>query len=159
MLRELAESKPERDGERCQEEGDAILSRLPTPPDGARWGVTNLGGGWTITLTLHRRFHGPTPDTALDAALVGFALAGLRPTEEATWSGAKVDSGRRAGIADVDLHPQVQRPDLLIRRRTYQCPGCFSYMSLLPPTDPLGSYECDCGERLTCTDLRGEPDA
>lgn len=58
-------------------------------------------------------------------------------------------------IADVDLCPQVQRPDLLASRRSYQCPGCWARCELLPPT-PEGSYECDCGERLTCVDLRGE---
>ena len=38
--------------------------------------------------------------------------------------------------------------------RWFQCPGCWS---VAPVQDPDADYyECGCGEKLTCIDLRGD---
>lgn len=37
-------------------------------------------------------------------------------------------------------------------KRVYQCPGCWSVTVNPNPAD--GDWECECGERLTCIDLR-----
>lgn len=57
-----------------QREGDEILAHLPALPD-ARWGVTNLGGGWTITLTRTSSFEGATADEAVRRALLALPRA------------------------------------------------------------------------------------
>jgi hypothetical protein len=62
----------------AQREGDEVLARLPTLPD-AEWGVTNLGHGWTNTLTRRRIFRGATADDAVKAALSGLGCSPGRP--------------------------------------------------------------------------------
>jgi len=52
-------------------EGDAALARLAERFDATEviYGLTNIGDGWTVTLSRHERFTGATAEEAVDAAL------------------------------------------------------------------------------------------
>lgn len=67
-----------------EERGNALLARLPVVLN-ARWVVTNLGGGWTITLTRIQSFRGATENESVDAALAALA-AREEPAEGQTLS-------------------------------------------------------------------------
>lgn len=42
-------------------------------------------------------------------------------------------------------------------KRWYQCPGCWSVLQTVNHyADDDGWIECDCGQAMTCIDLRGE---